>query len=99
MSRQRQQCAGELHTARWPCTERDAVHETELRDALRISDCCRLGNAPTEIVSDNAREVDPKVVEDCDQPIRVRLDVYATRRRRVAASIAEHVEHDDTVSR
>ena len=49
-------------------------------------------------MTDDARAIDPQLIEDLDDSFGVGLRVDAARSRPVAAAVAEEVEHDEPVS-
>ena len=61
----------------------------------------RLRDPAADVVADQARGVDPQMIEDGDQTVGVRpkIDGVGAKRRWIAAPKAEEIENDDAVSR
>jgi hypothetical protein len=58
----------------------------------------RLSDSAADAVSDEARALDAKFIEQCDRSFGVRADVDRMRAGPIAASVAEEVEDDQSVS-
>jgi hypothetical protein len=57
-----------------------------------------LSDSAADAVSDEARAIDAKLVEQCDRSLGVRIDVDRVRAGPITASVAEEVEDDQSVA-
>ena len=78
--------------------EGGTVYQTEMRHALAEFRSERLRDTTADSVSDDACALDPKLIEELDDARRVSVDVRLAVQWPVAATKAEQVEHDESVS-
>jgi hypothetical protein len=78
--------------------ERRAIDETDMGHAARVTHGERLSDSAADAVSDEARAIDAKLIEQCDRSLGVRADVDWVRAGPIAASVAEEIEDDQSVS-
>jgi hypothetical protein len=99
MSSEWQHRARELDRPSGPRVERDAVDETQAGNPVRKPDGDGLRHAASNVVTYQTREVDSEVVQYADDPVGMRSEIYATRIRRIAASVTQQIEDDHSMSR